>query len=104
MHGSVKTEINGTEFFLISAIALEVLDIWNNDTKDSCIRAPPLAEKQTNGTFFSIHSFAARENFSPTTEPIDPPIKENSKAATITFIPLIFPSDTTKASFSFVVF
>ena len=35
---------------------------------------------------------------------MDPPINENSKAAHITLIPLIFPSKITRASFSFVTF
>ena len=42
------------------------------------MRAPPLAEKQTNGLHFSIHSLTANENFSPTTEPIEPPKNEYS--------------------------
>ena len=38
------------------------------------MRAPPLAEKFTNGAPISSAFSAARVNFSPTTEPIEPPM------------------------------
>ena len=44
------------------------------------MRAPPVAEKHTSGIFSASASSAARVNFSPTTEPIEPPMKVNSNA------------------------
>ena len=45
------------------------------------MRAPPVAVKQTNGTFCSIAVSTPRTKRSPTTEPIEPPMKSNSKQA-----------------------
>ncbi len=68
------------------------------------MRAPPVAEKQTSGARSASERSAARVNFSPTTEPIEPPMYSNSNAvATIGFdfnVPLIAIS----ASFSPVAF
>ena len=68
------------------------------------MRAPPLAEKHTKGWLFLIAELAALTNFSPTTEPIEPPIKLKSKAAVTTGIPFKKPLLTIKASFSLVNF
>ena len=51
------------------------------------MRAPPLAEKQTRGAPVSRLASTPRTNRSPTTEPIDPPMNRNSKAAATTGIP-----------------
>ena len=48
------------------------------------MRAPPVAVKQTNGSFCSIAVCTPRTKRSPTTEPIEPPMKSNSKQATTT--------------------
>ena len=45
------------------------------------MRAPPVAVKQTKGTFCSIAVSTPRTKRSPTTEPIEPPMKSNSKQA-----------------------
>ena len=54
--------------------AAEVLAICISENRLSCMRAPPLAEKLTNGARSSSARSAARANFSPTTEPIEPPM------------------------------
>ena len=82
--GSVNTEINGTPFSRIFANTALVFAICINEKRASCIRAPPLAEKHTNGQFNSIAFSAAFTNFEPTTEPIEPPMKLKLDAATTT--------------------
>ena len=66
------------------------------------MRAPPDAVKQMNGTFCSIALRAPRTKRSPTTEPIEPPMNENSKHATTHGIVWIAPPMTTIASVSSV--
>ena len=56
------------------AIAAEVLAICMRESTPSCIRAPPEAETRTSGIFFSCDRRASRAIFSPTTEPIEPPM------------------------------
>src|SRR5210317_2465221 len=89
--GYVKTDIKGN-FALVNAVnAALVFAICINENKPSCILAPPLAEKHINGVLFSIAYSTALTNFSPTAQPIEPPIKENSKAAAVTFNDSILP-------------
>ena len=45
------------------------------------MRAPPDAETETSGTPASARRSQARANFSPTTLPIEPPMKEKSMTA-----------------------
>ena len=47
----------------------------------SCMRAPPEAVTETRGTLRSPALSQARTNFSPTTRPIEPPMKPNSITA-----------------------
>ena len=82
--GSVSTEIKGTPCSRIFANTALVLAICMRENNASCIRAPPLAEKHTNGQFNSIAFSAALTNLAPTTEPIEPPIKAKFDAATTT--------------------
>ena len=70
----------------------------------SCIRAPPDAAKQIKGCLSLMACSAACTKRSPTTVPIEPPIKSNSKAHVITGMPLSTPCMTTKASVSPVFF
>ncbi|CSB70012.1 Uncharacterised protein [Vibrio cholerae] len=81
-----------------------VLAICIRDINASCIRAPPLAEKQINPQLCSIAASTARTKRAPTTEPIEPPIKENSKAHATTGTPSTAPFMTTRASFSPLAF
>ena len=50
-----------------------VLAICISESRPSCMRAPPLAVKQTNGSFCSRQTCTPRTKRSPTTEPIEPP-------------------------------
>ena len=56
-------------------MAAEVLAICMRESTPSCIRAPPEVETRTSGIFFSWDRRASRAIFSPTTEPIEPPMK-----------------------------
>jgi hypothetical protein len=56
-------------------MAAEVLAICMRESTPSCIRAPPEVDTRMSGTFFSWDRRASRAIFSPTTEPIDPPMK-----------------------------
>ena len=51
--GSVSSETNGSRALASSCSAAVVFAIWNSELTPSCIRAPPEAEMQTNGTRFS---------------------------------------------------
>ena len=68
------------------------------------MRAPPLAEKQTSGMRCSMQWFTARTKRSPTTAPMEPPMKANSKAQTTSGMPDSSPCMTTSASVSPVFF
>ncbi len=52
-----------------------VRGICISDSTPSCMRAPPEAETTTKGTWRRSASSIARVIFSPTTEPIEPPMK-----------------------------
>src|SRR3989304_4310148 len=62
------------------------------------MRAPPGAEKMISGRRCSSARSAARATFSPTTEPIDPPIKKKSRAATMVRNPSSAPIPVQAAS------
>src|SRR3981189_3704385 len=76
------------------------------DTFASCIRlmvpsimrAPPEQEIITSGTLFAMAASIARVTFSPTTAPIDPPMKLNSIEQQMTGRPPNKPSAVTMAS------
>ena len=72
--GWVSTEMYGSPAARSLPSAAEVLAICISENRLSCMRAPPLAEKFTNGAPISSAFSAARVNFSPTTEPIEPPM------------------------------
>ena len=100
MVGSVSTEMNGRFFSRSKCSDALVLVICISDVRPSCIRAPPEAATQIK----EQPSAAARRTpctkRSPTTEPIEPPIKRNSNAATTTGWPCNSPFITTNASSS----
>ena len=104
MVGSVSTEMKGSPFSLKRCSDALVLVICISELSPSCILAPPEAATQTK----ELPSAAARRTpctkRSPTTEPIEPPMKRNSKAATTTGWPFRRPFMTTKASSSPVAF
>ena len=64
------------------------------------MRAPPVAVKHTNGTFCSIAASTPRTKRSPTTLPIEPPMKSNSKQAATSGTLITAPPITTSASVS----
>ena len=61
-----------------SARTTEVLAICIRDRTPSCMRAPPEAEMMINGMRLSIERRASRAIFSPTTDPIEPPMNPKS--------------------------
>ncbi len=69
--------------------ATEVLAICISERMPSCILAPPDAETMTTGRCLSMASSIARASFSPTTEPMLPPRKPNSKTASTVGCPPI---------------
>ena len=104
MVGSVSTEMNGRPRRDRRVSAALVLAICSREISASCMRAPPEAEKQTSGMLCSMAVLTARTNFSPTTDPMEPPMKRNSKAAATSSTPLTVPLITISASFSPVAF
>ncbi|MNN22387.1 hypothetical protein D3C81_1357440 [compost metagenome] len=68
------------------------------------MRAPPEAEKQISGQRFSSAYSAARTKRAPTTAPIEPPMKLNSKTQATTGRPCSLPLMAIRASFSPVSF
>jgi hypothetical protein len=78
-----------------------VLAICISENSPSCMRAPPEAVTQMKGTRCSIAACTPRTKRSPSTDPIEPPMKSNSKTASTTGKP--FGSNrcmTTSASVS----
>jgi hypothetical protein len=102
--GSVITEMNGNRASDKRFSAALVFAICSSEYKRSCMRAPPLAEKHTSGMRCSRQCSTARTNFSPTTEPIEPPRKRNSKAHGDQSRPASLPRMTISASRSPVCF
>jgi hypothetical protein len=64
------------------------------------MRAPPVAVKHRNGTFCSTAVSTPRTKRSPTTLPMLPPMKSNSKAAATRLMLCTEPPITTRASVS----
>ncbi len=62
------------------------------------MRAPPELVTLTSGMPCSAAESHARENFSPTTLPIEPPMKAKSITASIAWRPSIAPRPMTIAS------
>ena len=73
--GWVITLMNPQRASRRSSIAHTVLGSCMRERIPSCIRAPPDAVTATSGTFRSTAESAARVSFSPTTLPIEPPMK-----------------------------
>ncbi|MNN55517.1 hypothetical protein D3C81_1703960 [compost metagenome] len=100
MVGSVSTLMNGSLLALSWFSMAVVLAICSSDSRLSCMRAPPVAVKQMNGTFCSSAACAPRTKRSPTTEPIEPPMNSNSKQLATTGMVWMAPPITTMASVS----
>src|SRR5213079_2133718 len=96
--GSVSTDMNGSLRSARSVRAAVVLAICTSESSPSCMRAPPEAVTQTYGSFCSMATRTPRTKRSPTTDPIEPPMKSNSKAAQTKPSDLMAPCMTTSAS------
>ena len=64
------------------------------------MRAPPEAAKISAGTRRSSARSNTRVIFSPTTEPIEPPMNSNTKKPVSTSMPSILPASASRASTS----
>ena len=62
-----------------------------SDSTPSCMRAPPEAQNITAGRRCAIARSNWRVIFSPTTEPIEPPMNSNAKNPSSIAIPSIAP-------------
>ena len=97
--GLTGTDIKGNPANLIFLTAADVLAICIRENSPSCILAPPEIATTTAGTLCSMALSKAAVIFSPTTEPILPPIKLKSIQAILTFSPLISPRPLITPSF-----
>ena len=104
MVGFVRIEMNGMPLRASSAMTTDVLAICISDSAPSCMRAPPEADTISNGIPFSAERCASRATFSPTTEPIDPPMKAKSMTARLTGWPWsrAYPVRTASSSPAFL--
>ena len=69
----------------------------------SCIRAPPEEQKITIPQSSSLARSARRATFSPTTDPMEPPINSKSITPTMAGCPRTFPFPPTRASLLWVL-
>ncbi len=102
--GWVSTDTYGRPASRRRPSAAEVLAICISDNRPSCMRAPPLAEKHTNGAPICSAVSAASAKRSPTTEPIEPPMKAKSNEAATSGCALSRPCIAISASYSPVLF
>jgi len=91
-------ETNGRRASARRASAAEIFAICISERIPSCILAPPEVETISSGSFFSSARSAARVIFSPTTDPIEPPMNAYSMAQMTTLMPSSFPSAQRTAS------
>jgi len=96
--GCSITEMNGLRTERNRWMAAEVLAICMSEKMPSCIRAPPLELKTSAGSRRSAARSKSRATFSPTTDPIEPPMNSKAKAPTDTGWPPTVPTPLTKAS------
>jgi len=82
------------------ARAAEILAICMRDCAPSCMRAPPEHDTMMSGVCCCSARSAARVIFSPTTEPLLPPMKPYSMTANTTAMPPTVPSAVITASLS----
>ncbi len=77
----------GNRDLCIRPKALDVFAICISESTPSIIRAPPEAETIIKGFFSSRARSATRAIFSPTTEPIEPPMNPKSMTPNWTGMP-----------------
>src|SRR5580693_4544416 len=97
--GSVSSEIYGTFASSSRANAAETFASCIRLIVPSIMRAPPEQEITIRGWRVSMANSTPRVTFSPTTAPIEPPMKLNSIAQTTTGRPASCPSAVITASF-----
>ena len=97
--GSVRMEMYGSRARSNRASAAEIFAICISDSAPSIIRAPPEHDTISTGIRRSSASSMPRTIFSPTTTPIEPPMKPYSIDATTAATPLMLPTPTITASF-----
>ena len=81
MVGCAITEISAQPASWSSSTATTVFGSCISARIPSCIRAPPEAEIEISGTPAVAALSHARANFSPVTDPIEPPMNEKSITA-----------------------
>ena len=96
--GCESTEMNGMPASFSASTASVVLAICISASTFSCMRAPPDDATEISGIESSSARSTARANFSPTTEPIEPPRNWNSIVASAQRCPSISARPTTIAS------
>ena len=96
--GSVRTEMYGSRVRSRRASAALIFAICMSDSAPSIMRAPPEQDTTTSGSCCWSARSIARVTFSPTTTPIEPPMKPYSIAAITVRRPPIVPTADTTAS------
>ena len=96
--GCVITEIMAWPESRRSSIAAIVFGSCMSARMPSCMRAPPELVTLTSGIPVSAAASQARENFSPTTLPIEPPMNAKSMTASSHWRPSIAAWPITIAS------
>ena len=89
VEGSVRIETNGSRSSWSRASSAEVLAICMSERMPSCMRAPPVAETMISARRSAIARSIERATFSPTTEPMLPPMKKKSMTVRLTGLPPI---------------
>ena len=98
--GCSNTAMYGTRASRSLLRAADVFAICISDSTPSCIRAPPDAQNMIAGRLCATARSNCRAIFSPTTEPIEPPMNSNSKHAVTTGTLCTAPPMTISASVS----
>jgi len=99
-----RLEMKGSRASRNSAAATEVLASCMRERMPSCMRAPPEAVTVITARRSARARSNVRATFSPTTEPIEPPMKKKSMAAMATGRLWIVPRPVKTASLRPVVF
>ena len=96
--GSVRIEMYGSRARSSRASAAEIFAICISDSAPSIMRSPPEHDTISIGARRASAISMPRTIFSPTTTPIEPPMKLYSIEATTASTPLIRPTPTITAS------
>ena len=102
--GSVRIERNGRCSSCSRASRAEVLAICISERMPSCMRAPPVDDTRISARRSASASSIERATFSPTTEPMLPPMKKKSMSVRLTGLPPTVATPESAASFRPVSF